>query len=176
MEEKKIDVGRSTAGPVMPVVVPIKIPTKGRGFWYKVGQAFKRRQWQLIRDWEYWSPALNSWILVPAPFDFDFASVPRIFWTFLDPVGLLLMGSIPHDFGYRYGGMFLREPIDQHYRFIDMTRVQVDTIFRTVVDEVNEMTVMANIGYYAVRIGGIGPWDKARRFGLNATHDYPGIV
>lgn len=156
----------------VPRFRPIKIQTKGKPFWFKVRQGFKRRQWRMEDNFIYWSPTLRCSILVPAPFELDFASVPRVFWFALDPVGFLLFGAIPHDFGYRYGGLFIKELFSNEWSFKNMSRHEIDKIFEILVDEINEMSTMARIARYAVNVGGAKTWSKARKFGLSACEDY----
>lgn len=40
--------------------------------------------------------------VIPAGFTFDGASVPKFLASFLSPVGVLLIGGLIHDYGYKY--------------------------------------------------------------------------
>lgn len=157
----------------MPVVQPIRMPTKGRNFFFKVWQAFVPRKWMLINDFIYRSKKYNLVFMVPAPFKFDFASVPRIFWWFLDPVGLLLIGSIFHDFAYRYGGILVRQNNESKWSFVELSRFESDDLFKEITEEVNGMFIMAHIAKYAVNIGGWIPYIKARKENKKVFLDYP---
>jgi hypothetical protein len=155
----------------MPVVRPVPIPTKGMPWYRRALQAFKPRRWELVKDFEYYSPTLRMSILIPAPFVFDGASVPRILWPFLDPVGLLLLGALPHDFGYRYRGLFVK--YTHAYQFRYFTRSQLDEIMEVVVSEVNDMSGMAKVARIGVCAGGWVTWNKYRREDRSVFHDYP---
>jgi hypothetical protein len=157
----------------MPVVRPIRMPTKGKPFFSRVAQAFKRRRWELIEDFHYYSPTLHCDFYIPAPFDLDFASVPRPFWIILDPVGLLLIGSMFHDFGYLYGGLLVKKPADQTYKFKQYSRIGLDNIFETIITEVNDMKGMAKIAKYALIVGGWMAWARCRKANRSVFHDYP---
>jgi hypothetical protein len=43
-------------------------------------------------------------IILPADFELDGASIPRIFWGILSPVGLLLIPGLIHDYTEVLGG------------------------------------------------------------------------
>ena len=55
----------------------------------------------MARDFEYTLPDGRE-IVIPEGFVFDGASVPRLLWGLLSPTGLLLIGGLVHDFGYRF--------------------------------------------------------------------------
>lgn len=157
----------------MPIVSPVVMPTKGKSFFYKVFQAFKRRKWKLIEPYAIFFPKLEMAIYVPAPFILDFASVPRLFWFILDPVGLLLIGSIYHDFGYTFGGLFIREKGEKNYSFVYMPRRELDSLLKSVTEEVNGMQGLAVVAKYVVRFGGLLTWRKHRKNNLSPLREYP---
>lgn len=158
----------------MPVVVPIPIPTKGLPWYKRALKAFKRRQWKLIEDYTLEIEHLGRRAMVPAPFDFDFASVPRIFWFVLDPVGLLLVGSVFHDCGYRYGGLLLESIYKKdQWSFIRFDKPEIDLIFEKITDQVNDMKIMARLARWAVNIGGYFTWNAARKENRDIFKDYP---
>ena len=47
--------------------------------------------------------------VIPAGFQFDGASVPKFLATFLSPVGVLLMGGLIHDYGYKYATLLKKD-------------------------------------------------------------------
>ncbi|MGD8345375.1 MAG: DUF1353 domain-containing protein, partial [Desulfobacterales bacterium] len=96
------DVRSLMADAEMPVLLPLPIPTKNRPFIMRVlVWLFDIRKWQLVQNWRF---KLDNGIeiVLPKGFKFDGASVPRIFWAILSPVGLLLIPGLIHDYGYRF--------------------------------------------------------------------------
>jgi hypothetical protein len=59
------------------------------------------RNWTLLTHFFYDGPQ-GSWT-VPAGFETDFASIPRVFWRLLPPVGRYGKAAVIHDFLYRTG-------------------------------------------------------------------------
>lgn len=47
------------------------------------------------------SPGICLRIIVPAGFETDFASIPRIFWVILPPFGQYTKAAVVHDFMYK---------------------------------------------------------------------------
>ena len=160
----------------MPIVRPVRIPTKGLPWYRRAFKAFAPRKWELIEDYTYTSTTLRHSILVPAPFIFDGASVPRPLWPFLDPTGLLFIGALVHDFGYRYRGLLLRTRATLPWQFERLSRPEIDETMRTIVVEVNDMSVMAGIANAAVRVGGWLAWRNNGRQGHRVTEDYPFLM
>lgn len=169
-EEKKMNVRHN-----MPKVQPIPIPTKGLPWYKRMFKAFNRRQWRLIEDYVLYLPMLGRKLLIPAPFDFDFASVPRIFWWILDPVGVLLVGSLPHDFGYKYGGLLLWDADVKRWTFVVMSRSKLDRLFEDINRMVNDMSILARLARYAVNAGGWSVWNKYRKEDRRVFIDYPDL-
>ena len=58
--------------------------------------------WELQEGFEYHVGYLNSdeRIIVPAGFITDFASVPRVFWPIIDPIGEHGKAAVIHDYCY----------------------------------------------------------------------------
>jgi hypothetical protein len=80
-----------------------------------------RQQYVLDRDFAYNSPAFGP-IVAPAGLVTDFASVPRLVWTYLSPEDpCILYGSIVHDWLYQQGG---RLPMRR------LSRAECDAVLR----------------------------------------------
>ena len=58
------------------------------------------RQWEITKDWHY--KIDKDEYVIPAGFTFDGASIPKFLRSFFSPVGVLLMGGLVHDYGYKY--------------------------------------------------------------------------
>ena len=75
----------------MPVLRPIPIKTKGKGFWKGILLwLLGVRHWELAEDFNY---TLNDKdYVIPAGFTFDGASIPKFLHPFFSPVGVLING------------------------------------------------------------------------------------
>ena len=138
----------------MPSVKPVPKFTEGMSGWGKFKAWFSRREWMLMED-PYWFYKLPDgvWIRFPSGFVFDFASVPRPFHPFLNPTGLLLIASIPHDFIYRHG--YLETTSGTRVRY---NRKQADLLLKAITVHETHVRTGSIIAYEAVRIGGSGSW------------------
>jgi len=160
----------------MPVVVPIVIPTKDQPWYKRAMKAFARRKWRLIEDYIFWIPSLGQWCKIPAPLDFDFASVPRIFWPVLDPTGVLLIPSMPHDFGYRYGCLLLSDTKSGPWECVEMDRKALDDLMHDLCNAINGTPVLSDLAWAAVRAGGYFTWKSWRDSKQSVFDDYPAAV
>ena len=130
----------------MPILRPVPIPTKGLSFWKRIGVwRHTTRKWEVMEDWSY------PGFCIPKGFIFDGASVPRCLWWFLSPVGLLLIPGLVHDWGYKNDSWNDRDIVDM--------------LFRQVIKEVTDTTIIPWIAYFAVRLGGWKAWRRHRKNG-----------
>ena len=84
-----------------PHMQPIKISTKDIGFFKGILMwILSTRNWTVTKDWNYNINGTDY--VIPAGFKFDGASIPKFLRTFFSPVGVLLMGGLVHDYGYKY--------------------------------------------------------------------------
>jgi len=143
----------------MPTMVPIKIPTAGKGFWGAIWMwLVGTRTWEVGKDWHF---TLNETeYVIPKGFVFDGASVPKFLATWLSPVGVLLVGGLVHDYIYKYtvlthkGKKTNTEP---------MTQKEADIIFRDINIEQNGFHLLNYLAYWALRIGGFVAWNGHRK-------------
>ena len=142
----------------LPHLQPIKISTKGKGFWKGIVMwLLSTRNWKITKDWKYRMNG-NEYI-IPAGFQFDGASIPKFLRTFFSPVGVLLVGGLVHDYMYKYsalkrtgkGGLLL---VDQK---------KADQIFRDINIEVNGFYFMNYLSYWSLRLGGWVAWNGHRK-------------
>ena len=142
----------------LPHLQPIKISTKGKGFWKGILMwLLSTRNWEITKDWKYRMNG-NEYI-IPAGFQFDGASIPKFLRTFFSPVGVLLVGGLVHDYMYKYsalkrtgkGGLLL---VDQK---------KADQIFRDINIEVNGFYFMNYLSYWSLRLGGWVAWNGHRK-------------
>jgi hypothetical protein len=97
-------------------------------------------------------PANLMPVTAPVGFLTDFASIPRVFWSFLPPDGDYTYAAVIHDFLYW----------DQ-----SQSREASDKILYVVMMEFKVAEATARIIYDAVRVGGRGPWKENTRLKAN---------
>ena len=68
------------------------------------------RHWEIAKDFHY---KLNGEdFVIPSRFKFDGASIPKFLHPFLSPVGVLLIGGLVHDYGYKYATLLKKNKKD----------------------------------------------------------------
>lgn len=98
------------------------------------------RQWRLLVEFDFASAVLERLIRVPAGFETDFASVPRLLWPILDPTGPYGKAAVLHDWLYRTRGL--------------ATRDQADRVFLEAMEALGVGWWTRTIMYRGVRVGG----------------------
>ena len=143
----------------MPHMKPIAIPTKGKGLWggLKVW-LFVSRKWEIVSDYHYNIDGQD--LVIPKGFVFDGASVPKFLHTWLSPMGVLLVGGLIHDYGYKYQTLLCKGK----KKAIGMkTQSQLDVIFRDVNIVQNGFRLINYLAYYGLKLGGFASWNKHRK-------------
>jgi hypothetical protein len=149
----------------MPLLRPVPIPTKNRSFFMRIlVWIYDVRKWELAENWEY---QLNPGerIIIPEGFQFDGASIPRVLWAFLNPIGLLLIPGLIHDYGYRYEQLWKidessMEPVSY---MKGENKTQWDQLFWRVGKQVNGTKIINLLAFLAVYLGGYGAWKNNRK-------------
>jgi len=144
-----------------PLMKPLRIETKGKGFFRMILMwLLGVRHWEIAKDFEY---ELNGEkFVIPAGFKFDGASIPKFLHTFLSPVGVLLMGGLVHDYAYKYETLLKKNKKDT---MGVITQKRADEIFRDINIEINGFYLMNRLAYYSLRLGGFMAWRKHRKVG-----------
>ncbi len=128
-------------------------PRDSHGFWGPLDvRDLDGRQFLLLMPFSYTTRA-GTVIHVPAGFRTDMASVPRLIWQVIPPLGTYDKPAVIHDWLYQTG------------------RCNGDTITRAQADDVLlEACECSGVGwamrqsiYRGVRIGGWVPWNNYRR-------------
>ena len=156
--DRKIDNRVNFSYKDYPHMKPVRIATKGKGFWSAILLwVFGTRHWEIVKDFHY---SLNGEdYVIPKGFKFDGASVPKFLAQFLSPVGLLLIGGLIHDYGYKYETLLLRNGKtigNKDQKWMDQT-------FRDINIEVNGFYLLNYLAYWALRVGGFVAWNKHRK-------------
>jgi len=151
----------------LPHLQPIKIATKGKGFWKGIVMwLLSTRNWEIKKDWHYNIDGIDY--VIPAGFQFDGASIPKFLRTFFSPVGVLLVGGLVHDYGYKYQTLLCKNKKDT---MGIISQARADQIFRDININVNGFYVMNYLSYYSLRIGGFVAWNGHRK----RNNKIPGI-
>lgn len=103
--------------------------------------------YELEAPFAYYSDLLGRWVTVPTGFSTDLASVPKVLWNVLPPMGNYSDAAVIHDWLYQHNGV---------------TRGQADAVL-------NEAMEVCGVGrwtrwviYSGVRVGGWKPWGAYR--------------
>ena len=162
--DKKIDNRVNFKYKEFPHMKPISIPTKGKGFWGALLLwSFSSRNWEITKDFHYSLEGENY--VIPKGFKFDGASVPKFLGQFLSPVGVLLIGGLIHDYGYKYATLMKKDKKTIGKK----SQKWMDKVFRDINIEVNGFYFLNYLAYWALRIGGFVAWNKHR----DANDDVP---
>ena len=162
--DKKIDNRVNFKYKDYPHMKPIRFATKGKGFWGGlILWMFGSRHWEITKDFNYSIRGDNY--VIPKGFKFDGASVPKFLGQFLSPVGVLLIGGLIHDYGYKYETLLLKNGKTIGKR----SQKWMDITFRDINIEVNGFYFMNYLAYWALRLGGFVAWNKHR----DANSDVP---
>jgi hypothetical protein len=106
--------------------------------------------YRLLTDFTCVVPDIGP-ITVPAGFVTDFASIPRIAWTWLSPEDpVVLFPSIVHDYLYDRSGKVMADRV--------LSRAECDEVLRVAMLACQARSSQAWVVYQAVRLGGASHW------------------
>jgi len=143
----------------LPHLQPVKISTKGKGFWKGIIMWLtSTRNWTITKDWKYKIDG-NEYV-IPKGFQFDGASIPKFLRTFFSPVGVLLIGGLVHDYMYKYSAL---KSVQAKGALLLVDQKKADQIFRDINIEVNGFYFMNYLAYWSLRIGGFVAWNGHRK-------------
>ena len=125
------------------------------------------RRFELSDDgWYAWCRSVGPYeglcLVVPRGFDHDFASVPRLVWSFISPIDLGV-ASIFHDWLYRHGGRvetlaWRRGGAGWTSADTPWTRRDADRLFARIMREQGVPRWRRRMAYRSVRLLGGGAW------------------
>jgi|TARA_R110001592_G_scaffold93661_1_gene271796 hypothetical protein len=141
-----------------PLMKPLRIATKGKGFFRMILMwLLGVRHWEIAKDFHY---ELNGEkYIIPAGFKFDGASIPKFLHMFLSPVGVLLIGGLVHDYAYKYETLLKKNKDTMGV----ISQKTADQIFRDINIEINGFYLMNLLAYWSLRLGGFMAWNKHRK-------------
>ena len=148
----------------MPRMQPIPIDTKDKGFWKGIWMWITGvRHWEICHDFVY-SIGEQEYV-IPKGFQFDGASVPKFLAVWLSPTGVLLMGGLVHDYGYKYGTLLKREGGDLGAK----DQAYMDKLFRDICIEVNGFKFLNYLAYIALALVGFLAWNGHKKRGTHVA-------
>lgn len=178
----------------MSMIIPepkfeqVRYNLQGLSWWQQLLRAWKTPpRLRLTEDWVL-QLADGLTIIIPAGFETDGASVPRLLWFLMPPFGVLLKGAILHDFGYQHGYLLavyvhgnaynLRSH-EMHWQYNIRLRNRIpvyigqdqrffDGLFKKVVIETTGAAAQATIAYAMLRCFGDLAWMRYRVYGPGA--------
>jgi hypothetical protein len=112
------------------------------------------RLWRLEQAYSYRDGA--HIITVPAGFEFDLSSIPRLLWWLIAPFELSVVAPLIHDFLYRYAGA-PAGAIEPPKRY---DRGEADDLFRDLMVAEGIAPWRRTLGYLAVRAFGWIVWGR----------------
>ena len=132
-----------------------------------------KRNYEIKRDYVLWVPYLSKFVFIPNFFIYDTASVPKILNSVFNPSGILLLGSLPHDFGYRYEGLLLVNPISGEVYFQGYSKSELDIIFKTLCAWESGLKLAPATATLGLTVSGFFSWNMNRKNNLNIQQDFP---
>lgn len=159
----------------------------------RISIATKRRRFILKDDWEIdlseieYVKELNGTVVLPMndsesnPNVFDGASVP-VPWLVslltigvLRPLGVMLIGSILHDYAYTHGNLIVKN--NGVLREVKLKRHHADKLFRDIIGTVNNLRFIGYIAWLAVRIGWLWvPYNRTYHSGRTPYSEYIFVI
>lgn len=88
---------------------------------------------------------------IPQNFEFDLASVPRVFWSVIGSFELSLVAPLIHDYLYRFRGRPEHHTRTQEPHLVVLTRRDADQIFLALMLREGVPSWKAKLAYRAVR-------------------------
>lgn len=153
------------------------------GMLERLAIATRRRRFSLFRDWQIeladvdYSDELNGIVEIPSrdsnekTIVFDGASIPMPWLVslltvgILRPLGVILVGSIVHDYAYQYGTLRISKDGGETFKDVPLSRHRADRLFRDIVGTVNRLPFVGYIAWFFVRIGWLWVRYNGKRFG-----------
>jgi len=171
---KSVDIGFLSEILHFPIMQAV--PIKREQNWFKRFIKFInfRRRWKVTQDYCLWVPELGVWIFVPAYFINDCASVPKILNGVFSPTGMLLLGAVPHDFGYRYQGLFHVDHLGRIF-FAPYTKKELDNIFDVLCTYESGMPQASGIATFVLSLVGFLGWRENRKANRVLINDFPEV-
>lgn len=128
-----------------------------------------RAIWELLDDLYFYSASMGCWLMVPAGFRTNYASVPRLPFVYMWYGDRCFEEPALHDFAYTVHGIYVvdcsmvrgeRFFLREHAKLVPLTRKQADDLFREAL-LLNPASPdgMDHTMHAGVRLGGGSSWE-----------------
>ena len=136
-----------------PLIRPKPIPTKDKGFFGAIWLWLScTREWILEENFEFALDGVRYH--VPKGYVFDGASIPKMFRIWLSPTGVLMIGSLVHDYLYQH------RRLEGEYPLKVDSRNDADKLFRDICIDINGLDALNYMVYYMLVLFGWYSWNK----------------
>jgi len=162
--------------PALPSLQPRVLPTRAKSRWRRFLEAGRRRTFTLVRDFtidlqgDVLPENLRGTIVIPRQSQaadnsgkqtniFDGASIPfpwivsYLSFGVLRPLGILLVGSVVHDFTFEHGYLLVRKNDSKELKKIPVARHDADELLRLITGALNDSRFFSRLAWHAVRLG-----------------------
>lgn len=153
-----------------PLLKPLPIETKGLSFFKRLKVwIFSCRKWEVMEDWTYDYPLIGAdgdryKIFIEKGFVFDGASVPRALWWLLNPVGILFIAGLIHDYAYRHQYLKIKDTKTGNiFTKYNENQSFWDGVFKKAAIQVSGCEILSTSAWSALRAFGFFAWKKNRK-------------
>ena len=153
-----------------PILLQCDSTNKFKQFWFWMTVS---RKWKFTEDYIIHYKKQNKYIYIPTDFIIDGASVPKIFSNIFSPVGILFLGAIPHDFGYKYNGLLIFDIKTKKLCLEHYSKSELDIIFKEINIQYNNLPNITHVPYIALKWFGFIAWNNHRENNNLFSNDFP---
>jgi len=171
---KRIDTSKLTKDIHFPINSAVYKEPPKRNFFQKLWRFVTyKRNYEVMDDYVLWIPKLKRFLFVPCHFLYDNASVPKILSSLYNADGMLLLGSLPHDFGYRYQCLLFVCQGSGNLYIKTFTKKELDEIFRYLCAYESKFKRASRVAKLGLSLGGFFGWKSNRKKNCNLFNDFP---
>jgi len=157
-----------------PITRAVYTEAPKRTWYQKILKFATYRRWFDVReDYVLWVPSLNTHIFVPRNFLYDLASVPKVLNGLFNSNGMLLLGALPHDFGYRYECLLLVDPLTDEIYQKPFDKAELDKIFESLCALESKFLKASKVARITLGIAGFIGWKENRKKACVLRDDFP---
>lgn len=119
------------------------------------------KRFEVVSPFTYYIDRLEGDLKVEVPIYFrtDFASVPRVFWRVIPPVGLYGKAAVVHDYLCEHGTAWQKGD-SGNWSFYAVSRKEADQIFRDAMAVLGVGKVKRNVMFWGVKLYSIFTFKK----------------
>ncbi len=123
---------------------------------------FEKKQFRLIRDWQYQQPKglIEINYFVPKGYVCDLASIPKFIWWW--QWGAQNAAAIAHDYIYEHGYILVTDSVREKFK-LKLSRAAADLLFLEILEAVGVSFISRTLMFWAVRFFGRGVWTQEQK-------------